>query len=135
MDTKDWAIIGSAGLIVLLIGVVIMQNQASGGGEKQFVTGSAVASTSYRGDKFDGKITNAKVTTGEYEGKGVYDRSCQSIGGGLTNCHAGIDTTEFGVIDFNYEHNMAVKPCIAPGDKVLVTVLDASGKATVQRVY
>gem|GEM_PF-2292567 len=87
------------------------------------------------GDLFEGKITNKNVEPMKLEGVGVYDRSCISIGGGLTDCHGGIKTEKYGVIDFNYQHDMARKPCIKPNDKVVVTILDSSGDAQVQRVF
>lgn len=86
------------------------------------------------GDLFEGKITNKNVEPMKLEGVGVYDRNCVSVEGGLTNCHAGIRTSKYGVIDFNYVHDMAKKPCIASGQNVVVTILDSGGKATVQRV-
>jgi len=86
------------------------------------------------GDLFEGKITNKNVVPGKMMGTGVYDKSCVSIGGGLTNCHAGIKTDKYGVIDFNYEHDMAKKPCVAPNQKVVVEILDSAGNARVQRI-
>lgn len=133
MESKDWLLAGSIGLVVLLAGVLISQQYSPQ--NSQATGNSVVAPQAFTGDKFEGKITNTKVALGEYPGTGAYDRNCKSIGGGITNCHGGIQTQEFGLLDFNYEHNMAVQPCIAPGDKVLVTILDNSGRATVQRAY
>lgn len=87
------------------------------------------------GDLFEGKITNKDVTPVKLEGVGVYDRSCIPVGNGLTDCHGGIKTEKYGVIDFNYQHDMARKPCIKPNDKVVVTILDSSGKAQVQKLF
>lgn len=87
------------------------------------------------GDIFLGKITNKNVEPGKLSGVGEYDRNCVSVAGGLTNCHGGIKTSKFGVIDFNYEHDMAKKPCIALGEKVVVEILDSDGNARVQRVF
>lgn len=86
------------------------------------------------GDLFEGKITNKNVVAGRIVGVGEYDRNCVSVGDGLTNCHAGIKTSKYGVLDFNYVHDMAKKPCIAPGNKVVVDIIDSSGNAKVQKV-
>lgn len=87
------------------------------------------------GDLFEGKITNKNVEPAKLIGTGVYDKSCVSAGGGLTNCHAGIKTDKYGVLDFNYVHDMAKKPCIAPNQKVVVEILDSAGNARIQRIY
>ena len=81
---------------------------------------------------FQGVITNMKLEPGILEGTGVYDKSCNMIGNGLTNCDAGIQT-EKGLLNFNYKHNMDAQPCIAPGDKLKVEVLDSEGNAKVTR--
>lgn len=97
-------------------------------------TGGALGDVTAKGDLFEGKITNKNVQPTKLLGVGVYDRNCVAIGNGLTNCHAGIKTDKYGVLDFNYEHDMARKPCINPNEKVVVEILDSSGKATVQRM-
>ncbi len=83
---------------------------------------------------FEGKITNKNVAPMKLEGTGVYDRNCVMVGNGLTDCHAGIKT-DLGVLDFNYRHDMARNPCIAPNEKLVVEILDSSGNAKVQKVY
>lgn len=97
-------------------------------------TGNSLENVVARGDLFEGKITNKNVVAGRIAGVGEYDRNCASVAGGLTNCHAGVRTKEYGVLDFNYVHDMAKKPCIAPGHKVIVDILDSGGNAKVQRL-
>lgn len=87
-----------------------------------------------QGTLFQGSITNKNVEPMKLMGIGEYDRNCVSVARGLTNCHGGIKTAKYGVLDFNYVHDMAKEPCIAPGQELVVTILDSSGKATVQRV-
>ncbi len=83
-------------------------------------------------DIFEGTITNIKLEPVVLDGEGVYDKSCNMIGSGLTQCDAGIET-ERGLLNFNYRHNMDIQPCISPGDKVKIEILDAEGKARVTR--
>ena len=97
------------------------------------VTGQTIYPTEPRGDVFEGVITNMKVSPGTLNGAGVYDKSCISIGNGLTKCDAGIKTDEYGILNFNYIHNMGIKPCIAPGDKLSIKVTNSDGSAIVQR--
>lgn len=92
----------------------------------------------YRGDAFIGTLTadagsDQPVTedTGLYEGTIVYDRSCQSVGNGLTGCDAGIETSELGTVNFYYEHDMGRKPCLDPEQQVVLEV--GEEQATVQR--
>lgn len=92
----------------------------------------------YNGDAFTGRLTTgvgskqpASAATGLYEGTIVYDRSCKSVGEGLTGCDAGIETTELGTVNFYYEHDMERKPCLAPDQQVVLDVGQA--QATVQR--
>jgi len=82
---------------------------------------------------FEGKITNIQTTPGTVNGVGVYDKTCKDIGNGLTKCDAGIKTKEYGVLNFNYIHDMTTKPCITSGDKLKVEILDSKGTAKVQR--
>lgn len=84
---------------------------------------------------FQGKITNKNVEPMTIDGVGVYDRNCVMMSNGLTNCHGGIKTDKYGVLDFNYQHNMAKEPCIAPNEKLVVTILDSAGNAKVQKVF
>lgn len=80
---------------------------------------------------FEGIITNMNLEPQIFEGTGVYDRSCNMIGGGLTNCDAGIQT-EKGLLNFNYKHNMNIQPCISEGENLEVEILEG-GKARVTR--
>lgn len=92
----------------------------------------------YQGDAFTGTLTAdvasaqaVTVATGLYEGTIEYDRSCKSVGGGLTGCDAGIETSELGTVNFYYEHDMKRKPCLAPEQRVILEV--GKEHATVQR--
>lgn len=91
-------------------------------------------SSSPKRDLFSGVITNIETSPGNLSGIGVYDRTCKRIGNGLTRCDAGIKTKEYGVLNFNYIHDMAVKPCIVSGDKLKVEILDSNGTADVRRI-
>ncbi len=102
-------------------------------GNKSNATGGAV--TEPRGDVFRGKISNMAVRLGTVQGMGVYDKSCKMMGNGLTACDAGIQTEEYGLLNFKYQHNMQQQPCLAPNDIVAVRILDAQGNAEVQRRY
>src|SRR3989344_567899 len=120
MENSSKIIIG-AGVIVLLL-LIIFANVRKTGNNTSRVDG----------DVFQGVITNINLEPGILEGTGVYDKSCNMIGNGLTNCDAGIQT-EKGLLNFNYKHNMDAQPCIAPGDKLKVEVLDSEGNAKVTR--
>ena len=87
-----------------------------------------------KGDLFKGTITNIKVSPGNLSGIGVYDKTCVRVENGLTRCDAGIKTEKYGVLNFNYIHNMAIEPCIASGNKLKVEILDSNGTARVQRI-
>ncbi len=114
-------------IIVLAIALVSLLGYISLRTAK--TTGSAI-----RGEEvFNGFITNVNLEAGKLEGTGVYDRSCNMIGNGFTQCDAGIETKK-GLLNFNYKHNMAVQPCIAQGDKLEVEILDSEGKARVRRL-
>lgn len=90
-------------------------------------TGNAV-----KGDVFNGIITNTNLQPQVLDGEGVYDRSCNPVEDGLTQCDAGIQT-EKGLLNFNYKHSMHAQACIAEGDKLEVQVLE-NNKATVRRI-
>jgi len=85
-----------------------------------------------KADFFNGKITNLKTIPGNLSGVGVYDKTCKKIGNGLTECDAGIKTQKYGVLNFNYVHDMAVEPCISSGDKIKIEILK-NGLAKVWR--
>ncbi len=109
-------------LITALIGLVAYSSLRA--------TGNSVKTN---GDVFEGIITNMKLNAGTLEGTGVYDRSCNMIGNGMTNCDAGIQT-EKGLLNFNYKHNMQMQPCIAEGDRLEVEILGSEGRARVRRL-
>lgn len=71
---------------------------------------------------FNGKIDHPILNGAILLGNITYDRNCESVGNGLTNCDAGVKTEKYGVINFNYVHNMSKHPCLVSGDKVLLKV-------------
>ncbi len=97
-----------------------------------------------KGDLFDGVITNIRNVSNvkfgtKFLGVGVYDRNCvqvgeTSTGNPLINCHAGIKTEEYGLLDFNHVHDYNKKPCIVAEEEVVVRIIDRKGRAKVQRV-
>lgn len=95
---------------------------------------SASSATTQRGDTFSGQISNAAVFAGIVNGMGIYDRNCRMGADGFTSCDAGIQTEEYGVLNFKYRHNMAAQPCIAPNDLVQVRIMDSQGNAEVQKL-
>ena len=109
------------GLMVILFGMLVFSAR------KPTLTGNVV-----REDVFEGIITNMDLAPIILGGTGVYDRSCNMVGSGLTQCDAGIQT-EKGLLNFNYRHNMAVQRCIAEGDKLEVQILE-NNKARVRRI-
>ncbi len=87
---------------------------------------------------FEGKINNVAVEPGTFEGKGVYDRNCIPVDPnnphGEVTCDAGIQTNEHGeILNFHYQHDMNIRPCIAPGEPVEIQVMDQEGTAEVRR--
>ncbi len=107
------------GLLIILFGILAFSARKP--------TGNVI-----KEDVFEGVITNMELEPQVLDGVGVYDRSCNMIGGGLTNCDAGIQT-EKGLLNFNYKHDMSVQPCIDEGQKLKVEVF-ADGKAKVTRL-
>ncbi len=123
MNKKYIAIIIAA--IVLVGGIAIWNVN-----KPDQLTGGVVL----RGESFKGVISNTAVTPMTIKGMGVYDRSCIMGVDGLTSCDAGVQTQEFGVLNFKYRHNMVTQPCIAPNDLVQVRILDDKGNAEIQRM-
>ena len=109
--------------IIIILGIVIIALAMLIG---TFRTGNVV-----KEDVFEGEITNIKLEPGVLEGTGVYDRSCNPVENGLTQCDAGIQT-EKGLLNFNYKHEMHSQPCIDSGDKLRVEIF-ADGSAKVIR--
>jgi len=116
-------------MVVLMVGSVFL----FWGRGKTTTNGAAVSEA--RGDVFRGMISNMAVQPGTLQGMGVYDRSCKMLGNGLTACDAGIQTEEYGLLNFKYQHNMQQQPCLAPNDLVAVRILDAQGNAEIERRY
>lgn len=106
-------------LIIALVGVLVFSAKKP--------TGNVI-----KEDVFEGVITNMKLEPQVLDGFGVYDRSCNMISGGLTNCDAGIQT-EKGLLNFNYKHDMVAQPCIDEGQKLKVEILEGD-KARVTRL-
>lgn len=89
---------------------------------------------------FDGEIDNVDVEPMTLTGEGVYDRNCVPVDPeneplSVVTCDAGIETDEYGVLNFHYEHDMSVDPCIGPGDHVEVEIRDEDGTATASVEY
>lgn len=121
-------IVGGMVIVVLLVGSLLaFIPKRIGTG----ATGNVIAKTN--GDIFTGKISNVAVKPGTIKGIGLYDRSCKMMSNGLTACDAGIQTEEYGSLNFKYQHNMQQQPCLAPNDIVMVQILDERGNAKVQR--
>jgi len=118
MKTKTIFIV----LGILLIGMMIFGS---------FKTGKAVKED-VNGDSFKGVITNMKLEPQTLDGRGVYDKTCNMVEDGLTQCNAGIQTEE-GLLDFSYKHHMDVQKCIADGDNLQVEILEG-GEAIVTRI-
>lgn len=131
-------------LVLAIIGIASAVIFAMlGGSNGNAAAGSAGLAA--KGDMFDGVITNmrdipnAKLGV-KFSGIGVYDRNCVQVGtvpetgNPLVNCHAGIKTEDYGVLDFNHVHDYYKKPCIIEEEDLVVEILDANGNAKVQRV-
>ncbi len=107
------------GTIILFLGILVFS------GRKQ--TGNAI-----KEDIFEGIITNVNLEPKVLDGTGVYDRSCNPVENGLTQCDAGIKT-EAGLLNFNYKHDMHAQGCLDQGQKLKVEVF-ADGRAKVTRL-
>lgn len=84
---------------------------------------------------FDGEIDNVDVEPMIVTGEGVYDRNCVPVDPedqplSVVTCDAGIETDEYGVLNFHYEHDMSEDPCIGPSDHIEVEIHDEEGTAT-----
>src|SRR3990172_4834841 len=95
--------------IVVAIVIVVAFIGANGGGK-----------SSADIDVFEGYITTENVTPGKFSGVGIFDKDCISLGKtGLTQCQAGIETKEYGLLNFGpYIHYMEKVGCIGPGDQL-----------------
>ena len=127
MDAKT---IATVVLVILLVGMIVA---FVGIPIKERATGNVILPTGKA--TFEGKITNVKVSPGIIEGTSAYDRNC--IGTHMwTECDGGIETKEYGVLNFHYTHNMMEEPCIhmSGPEKFVVEILDSNGAAKVYRV-
>jgi hypothetical protein len=122
MNTKTIVV---AVLLLLVLGAIAIFFSTPGG-----ASGKVISSGK---DFFEGTITNAKVSPGTLNGVSAYDRNC--VGQPITQCDAGIQTKEYGLLNFHYAHNMAIQPCINENgpEKVVVEILDSNGAARVYR--
>ena len=77
------------------------------------------------GDVFEGVITNMNLSPQTLDGTGVYDRSCNPIENGMSQCDAGIQTS-VGLLNFNYKHNMGMQACIDKGQILKVEILEGN---------
>ena len=107
--------------LVLFVSAIVYANL------KNTSTGNVI-----KEDVFEGIITNMELSPGILEGEGVYDKTCQMAGNGMIQCDGGIQT-EKGLLNFEYTHNMDKQPCISPGDKLKVEILE-NNKARVTRI-
>ena len=108
-------------LIIALIGLIAYSSLRT--------TGNSIKTED---NVFEGVITNMQLSPQILEGTGVYDRSCNPIERGLSQCDAGIQT-EKGLLNFNYKHNMNLQPCIDAGQNLKVEILEGN-KARVTRL-
>ena len=106
------------GLIILLLGILVFSGRKQTGDVKE--------------DVFEGVITNTNLEPRVLDGIGVYDRSCNPVENGLTQCDAGIKTEE-GLLNFKYKHDMHAQGCLDQGQKLKVEVF-AGGGAKVTRL-
>lgn len=121
----------TVGAIVVLLGLVVFL------GYKLYVpqTGQATSyGTSSGANVFEGKITNVQVQPGTIEGTSAYDSNC--VGQPITECDGGIQTKEYGLLNFHYRHDMSAQPCInmyGP-EKMTVQILNSNGDAKIIRL-
>ena len=120
MNTK--MIIAVVSLVLLIGGIALLAGSS--------FTSNAISSNK---DFLEGTITNIEVSPGKFEGISTYDRNC--VGQPITECDGGINTEEYGELNFHYSHDMSVQPCIhmhGP-EKLMIEILDSSGAARVYR--
>ena len=121
---KIWIYAIAALAVLVVVGIYFaMQSPAQGNatpnGPNTF-SGRIVA-----GDTSPQTYTNVSVLTDE--GCTTDPRTS------LSNCTSKMQTKN-GIIAFNYEHDMMMKPCLSVGDKVDIQV-SADGSAVVDRTY
>lgn len=79
-------------------------------------------------DVFSGQINVPDIGEPVLLGKIIYDRNCTAAGNGLTKCDAGFEAQDFGVINFNYTHDMSKKSCLLSGQKVMMKIKKDNNK-------
>jgi hypothetical protein len=117
--------------LIILLTIVYIHFSTVNNGSSNSVNNTGTLTTFY------GVITNRQAGNGTFSEKGIgiqYDKFCVLDNKtGLTNCHAGL-LTKGTILDFDYEHNMTVKPCLSPGDIVNVFIY-SNNSAIVTRTY
>ena len=84
---------------------------------------------------FNGRVTNAKVSPGKIIGFTSYDANCVNDAVGMTQCDAGIKTSEYGELNFHYQHDMQAQPCLHMfgAEEVVMDILDSDGNVRITR--
>lgn len=118
--------------VIVVVGIAILLVLLNGGSSAPNQQSSSQSQSATNPNFFVGSIATNSIPPGTYNGIGIYDHNCLPIGNGLYSCDAGIKTAQYGTIDFDYQHNMMIKPCIGPGDNVVITIY-SNGTATVKR--
>ncbi len=86
-------------------------------------------------NSFVGKIVGESLPAEAFTGLNVLsDRGCTTDPQTqLSNCTSQIQTPN-GIVSFNYEHNMMVKPCLSQGDIASLTI-NSDGTAVATRTF
>src|SRR3989304_5863190 len=100
-----------SGRVFSIFVIVLLLSVAAFVGYKYLPKTGYAANQPDQNNVFTGRITNVKVSPGTIEGTSVYDRNCLGSHT-LTECDAGIETEEYGGLNFHYQHNMMIQPCI-----------------------
>lgn len=134
--------------IVVVTGVPFTGEDPAEDDERIEVSGEAVQPNASVDDElaadvdsiFLGVIDNKPVNPGVISGEGVYDQNCIPVDPdnkpvSVVTCDAGIDTDEYGVLNFYYKHDMSQNPCITPGNDVVLDIQTDDGDATAYVSY
>lgn len=128
-----WALIGAAGL--LTIGAVYYLQPASG--EPSIPPGTNLSSWF---DNGSGGRSVVRIYQGDAPPVGIQavgsvltDTNCEPDTQGLSHCHNVIDLGNGRRVEVVHTHYMSQHPCLAPGDKLSITRLDADWLITSAR--
>ncbi len=123
---KEYKLIVGISLIAVLIGAYLSLSNGTTGNAQQIDNNP---------NSFAGKILGAAPPQETLSGLTVLsDQGCTiDPRTQLSNCTSAIQTSG-GVIYFNYEHNMMIKPCLSQGD-VVSLVINRDGSAVATRTY